>query len=181
MFAGLPPSSSELSERKKHCSAISSCRSAARTSRIRRRRRRSQSKERLCSILTYCSLRSLRLALVSRCLPRSLADEERVCSLVRPEQRRASLAPCGGARFPTLAARDCRLLAAQHRAVFDCSLPLAAMFAGLPAVFVGAVGTEKHCSAISSCRSAARTSRIRRAIPDARSSRHSGLVNRTPL
>jgi hypothetical protein len=29
------------------------------------------------------------------------------------------------------------------------------------AVFVGADGTEKRCSAISSCRSAARTSRIR--------------------
>jgi hypothetical protein len=32
MFAGLPPSSSELAERKKRCSGISSCRSAARTS-----------------------------------------------------------------------------------------------------------------------------------------------------
>jgi len=31
------------------------------------------------------------------------------------------------------------------------------------AVFVGADGTEKRCSAISSCRSAAQTSRIRRA------------------
>jgi hypothetical protein len=41
---------------------------------------------------------------VSRCLPRSLADKRRVCSLDRPGQRRASLAPCGGARFPTLAA-----------------------------------------------------------------------------
>jgi hypothetical protein len=41
---------------------------------------------------------------VSRCLPLSLADEERVCSLDRPGQRRVSLAPCGGARFPTLAA-----------------------------------------------------------------------------
>jgi hypothetical protein len=57
-FAGLPPSSSDLAERKGRCSAISSCtqlaagagarctralfeRSAARTSRIRRRRRRS--------------------------------------------------------------------------------------------------------------------------------------------
>jgi hypothetical protein len=40
------------------------------------------------------------------------------------------------------------------------------------AVFVGTVETEKRCSAISSCRSAARTSRIRRrrAITDARSS-----------
>jgi hypothetical protein len=54
--------------------------------------------------LVHCSLRSLRLALLSRCLPRSLADERRVCSLTRPGQRRTSLAPCGGARFPTLAA-----------------------------------------------------------------------------
>src|SRR5688572_23759745 len=44
-----------------------------------------------------CSLRSLRLALVSRCLPHSLAG-----SLARPGQRRASLAQHGGARLPTL-------------------------------------------------------------------------------
>jgi hypothetical protein len=42
---------------------------------------------------------------VSRCLPRSLADEKRVCSLTRPGQRRASLAQHGSARFPMLAAR----------------------------------------------------------------------------
>ena len=71
---------------------------------IRRRRRPSQRKERLRSPRAYCSLRSLRLALVSRCLPPSLADERRVCSLARPGQRRASLAPYGGARF-----RVCRL------------------------------------------------------------------------
>src|SRR5215211_8049290 len=46
-----------------------------------------------------CSLCSLRLAPVSRCLPHSLAG-----SLARPGQRRASLAPHGGARYPTLAA-----------------------------------------------------------------------------
>jgi hypothetical protein len=45
--------------------------------------------------------------------------------------------PCGGARFPTLAAHFSELLAhfselLAHRAVFDCSLPLAAMFARLP-------------------------------------------------
>jgi len=66
---------------------------------IRRRRRRSQRKQHLCSLLMHCSLRSLRLALVSRRLPHSLAG-----SLARPGQRRASLAPCGGARLPTLAA-----------------------------------------------------------------------------
>ena len=59
--------------------------------------------ERLRSLLVHYSLRSLRLALCCRCLPHSLADEERVRSLDRPGQRRASLAPCGGARFPTLA------------------------------------------------------------------------------
>ena len=32
-----------------------------------------------------------RIALEARCLPLSLADEERVCSLVRPGQRRAIL------------------------------------------------------------------------------------------
>ena len=34
----------------------------------------------------------------SRCLPHLFADERHVCSLARPGQRRASLAPCGGAR-----------------------------------------------------------------------------------
>jgi hypothetical protein len=85
---------------------------------IRRRRRRSQRKSTSARSFVHCSLRSLRLALGSRCLPRSppgkenvpppslsLADEERVRSLARPGQRRASLAPRGGARFPTLAAR----------------------------------------------------------------------------
>ena len=52
----------------------------------------------VCSLRLNCSLRSLRLALVGRCLPHSLADERRVCSLARPGQRRASLAQHGGAR-----------------------------------------------------------------------------------
>ena len=47
--------------------------------------------ERLRSLRAHCSLRSLRRALVSRCLPHSLAAEERGCSLDRPGQRRASL------------------------------------------------------------------------------------------
>src|SRR5215211_5404692 len=55
--------------------------------------------EHLVSPHARCSLRSLRLALVSRYLPHSLAG-----SLARPGQRRASLAQYGGARFPTLAA-----------------------------------------------------------------------------
>src|SRR5512132_1190265 len=59
----------------------------------------------LRSLSVHCALHALRLALVSRCLPRSLADEKHVCSLPRPGQRRASLAQHGGARFPTLAAR----------------------------------------------------------------------------
>jgi hypothetical protein len=44
---------------------------------------------------SHGSLRSLRLALVSPCLPHSLAG-----SLARPGQRRASLAQHAGARFP---------------------------------------------------------------------------------
>ena len=47
---------------------------------------------------------------MSRCLPHSLADERRVCSLARPGQRRASLAPC--------AARDYR------RSQLDVGFPL---------------------------------------------------------
>ena len=59
------------------------------------------------SLHVNCSLRSLRLALVSRCLPRPLAG-----SLTRPGQRRASLAQHGGARYPMLAERYfCALLA----------------------------------------------------------------------
>ena len=52
--------------------------------------------KRLAPSSVHCSLRSLRLALESRCLPHSLADEERVCSRARPGQRRASLAQRGG-------------------------------------------------------------------------------------
>jgi hypothetical protein len=59
-------------------------------------RRRSRRKERLRSLRLHCSLRSLRLALIGRCLPHSLADEKHVCSLPRPGQRRASLAQHGG-------------------------------------------------------------------------------------
>ena len=73
----------------------------------RRLRRHSGTKERVPSFRVHCSLRSLRLALVSRCLPRSLADERRVCSLARPGQRRASLAqPAARDRF--LIARSAR-------------------------------------------------------------------------
>jgi hypothetical protein len=79
------------------CTLIRSCSRIALWT--RRRRHRSQRKERLRSLGVHCSLRSLRLALVSRCLPHSLAGERRACSLTRPGQRR-SLAPCGGARFP---------------------------------------------------------------------------------
>ena len=53
---------------------------------------------RVCSLHIHCSLRSLRLALVCRCLLHSLADEERVYLLARPGQRRANLAQHGGAR-----------------------------------------------------------------------------------
>jgi hypothetical protein len=71
---------------------------------------RSQRKERLRSLRVHCSLRSLRLALLSRCLPHSLADEKRVCSLTRPGQRRASLAQHGGPRFPDARSSSCRLV-----------------------------------------------------------------------
>jgi hypothetical protein len=75
---------------------------AARASRagVRLLRRRSKTKRRVCSLRSHCSLRSLRLALVSRCLPHSRADEKRVCPLVRPGQRRASLAQHGGRAIP---------------------------------------------------------------------------------
>src|SRR4029453_2259234 len=42
-------------------------------------RRRSQRIKRLCSRHVHCSLRSLRLALGSRCRPRPLTDEKMTC------------------------------------------------------------------------------------------------------
>jgi hypothetical protein len=57
--------------------------------------------KRVSSFRYICSLRSLRLALASRRLPHSLADEKHVCSLARPGQRRASLAQRGGTRCAT--------------------------------------------------------------------------------
>ena len=115
---------------------------------VRRRRRRSQRKERLRSLRVHCSLRSLRPALVGRCLPH-LARRRKACLLARlvqdsgapawlstaardsrrsqlrlkllahrawgpppssslAEERTPPLAPspCGGARFPTLAANQ---------------------------------------------------------------------------
>jgi hypothetical protein len=47
--------------------------------------------KRVFSLRAYCSLRPLRLAHVSCCLPHLLADEKHVCSLARPGQQRASL------------------------------------------------------------------------------------------
>ena len=66
-----------------------------------------------------CSLRSLRIAPGSRCLPRSLADEERVCSLARPGQRRAILVAADRARNPPHFVRcrrpkACPLASPQH-------------------------------------------------------------------
>jgi hypothetical protein len=86
------------SHRRRACLLVRSSRTAARDPGprwIRRCRRRSQWKERLCSLRVNCSLRSLRLALFSRCLPHSLADEMHVCSLTRPGQRRARPAEHG--------------------------------------------------------------------------------------
>jgi hypothetical protein len=53
-------------------------------------------------LLAQCNLLAplARIALCNRCLPLSLADEKRVCSLVRSGQRRDA----GRARFPMLAA-----------------------------------------------------------------------------
>src|SRR4029450_5674059 len=74
--------------------------SLARFDRVARRR-----KACLLAPFVHCALRSLRLALLNYYLPHSLVDERHVCSLVRPGQRRTSLAQHGGARLPTLAAR----------------------------------------------------------------------------
>jgi hypothetical protein len=81
MFAGLPRSSSEPTERK---SVVPSSPPADR----RREHRESaavvvprRGKNASAHSLVHCSLRSLRLALVSRGLPHSLADKKRVCSL----------------------------------------------------------------------------------------------------
>jgi len=82
--------------------------------------------KRVPSLPMHCSLRSLRPALVSRCLPHSLADEERVCALARPGQRRASLAQHGGARSEfDCSARQARCvwwLATQFVARTACAL-----------------------------------------------------------
>ena len=86
---------------EKRCSAISSCRSAARTSRARialgRRllRHRSPTKSASAHSCVHCSLRSLRLALVSSCLPHSLADEK--ACLLAHSSRTAARQP-GSAR-----------------------------------------------------------------------------------
>jgi len=62
-----------------------------------------RNEKRVPSLPVHCSLRSLRLALVSHCLPHSLAGERRACSLARPGQRRASLAQHSGARSGLIA------------------------------------------------------------------------------
>ena len=86
---------------EERCSAISSCRSAARTSRARialgRRllRHRSPTKSASAHSCVHCSLRSLRLALVSSCLPHSLADEK--ACLLAHSSRTAARQP-GSAR-----------------------------------------------------------------------------------
>ena len=79
---------------------------------IRLLRRRSQRKERLRSLHVHCSLRSLRLTLVCRCLPHSLAGERRACSFARPGQRRVSLAQHGGRAIPdarSISSRSCNV------------------------------------------------------------------------
>src|SRR5215203_3393588 len=117
MFAGLPPSSSDLTERK---SVVPPSPPADR----RREHRESAA-----------------VVVVRR---------GRTPPLTPP--------PCVGARFPTLAAGffgSCSRIAL-------CLIARSARgdVRWVAAVFVGSVGTEKRCSAISSCRSAARTSLI---------------------
>jgi hypothetical protein len=75
---------------------------------IRHRRRRLQRKT---PLLAPCTLLApLAVAGAFGPLPSSsLADKRRVCSLDRLGQRRASLAPFGGARFPTLEATTGRV------------------------------------------------------------------------
>jgi hypothetical protein len=97
MFAGLPPSSSALTERKALFRHLllqiggANIGSPPTSSSL-------GDEKHVPSLRVHCSLRSLRLALVGRCLPHSLADQKSVCSLARPGQRRASLAQHGGAR-----------------------------------------------------------------------------------
>ena len=132
MFAGLPPSSSDLAEPKgvfpssppAHSSPLGLVlaalaplfeRSAARTSGIRLLRPPSPRKERLVSIRVHCSLRSRRLALVGRCLPRSLPDARHVCSLA--SSRTAARQPDSArrARLPTIAGVRSSLMRANRR------------------------------------------------------------------
>ena len=108
IFAGEPPSSSSPTKQLCEKSALlstgfvgCSCRSAARTSRARialgRRllRHRSPTKSASAHSCVHCSLRSLRLALVSSCLPHSLADEK--ACLLAHSSRTAARQP-GSAR-----------------------------------------------------------------------------------
>src|SRR5688500_18219504 len=67
--------------------------------------RRSQSNNASSCSMLDLSLRSRRLALLAAAFLSRSQTKRRVCSLARPGQRHASLAPCDGARFPTLAAR----------------------------------------------------------------------------
>ncbi len=87
MFAGKPPSSSNPTKRlccrfspvlesfRRLLLQIGGANIAGRGSRLHARllRRRSQTIKRVCSLRIHCSLRSLRLAPVSPCLPHSLA------------------------------------------------------------------------------------------------------------
>src|SRR5215218_9011931 len=144
---------------EKRCSAISSCRSAARTSRVEFARS------------ARCDVRWLppssldlaeRKSVVPPSPPADRRREHRGSNLLAPLA--AMFAGCrrlrwiwrnGKALFrhlllqiggANIAGRICSLRSLR------CSL--------VAAVFVGSGGTEKRCSAISSCRSAARTSRV---------------------
>ena len=103
MFAGSPPSSSELTERK---SVVAPSPPADR----RREHRGSayfvvarRGKSASAPSSLDCSLRSVRLALVSRCLPHSLADESMSARSI-VQDNGAQPGSARRARFPTLAA-----------------------------------------------------------------------------
>ena len=145
----------------------SSCRSAARTSRARIAlcsrllRRHSGTKRRVPSLLIRCSLRSLRLALVSRCLPHSLADEN--------VSARSLVQDSGAPAWLSTAARDPVLIAPLAAlAVSDgslCSRRCSPRSRRLRRIRRNDCLEESALLAMrfvgSCCRSAARTSRAR--------------------
>ena len=115
MFAELPPSSSESGGTERRCPAISSCRSAARTSRIRRRRRLSQRKNASArfSSVRWRAIRR-RSQLYFELLAQSRVESAAVVVSRRGRTPLLVSPPCGGARFAD--ARSCILSCSRNRA-----------------------------------------------------------------